>query len=49
MTILELAESFKTINWPDPTMTLFDGLGLGQYLKYETFRHNLGSSLEIVL
>ena len=25
MTILGQAESFKTMNWPDPMVTLFDG------------------------
>ena len=30
MTILGLAESFKMINRPDPTVTLFDGLFLGK-------------------
>ena len=38
MTILELAESFKTMNWPVPTrpdlsLTFFDGLFLGKYKK----------------
>ena len=28
MAILELAESYKTINQPGPTVTLFDGLYL---------------------
>ena len=32
MTILGLAESFKTMNRPDPTVTLFDGLFLGNGL-----------------
>ena len=41
MTILELAESFKMMNgpdqaqpgpiWPDPTVTLFDSIFLGNY------------------
>ena len=30
-TILELAESFKTMNRPDPTVTLFDGSFLGKH------------------
>ena len=30
MTILGLAESFTTMNRPDPTITLFDGLFLGK-------------------
>ena len=29
MNILGLAESFKTMNWPGPTITVFDGLFLG--------------------
>ena len=33
MTILGLAESFKTMNRPDPTVTLFDALFLGEYKK----------------
>ena len=33
MTILGLAESFKTMNRPDPTLTLFDGLFLGNYKR----------------
>ena len=36
ITILELAESFKTMNWParpDPTVTLFDGLFLGMHKR----------------
>ena len=28
---LRLAESFKTMNRPDPTVALFDGLFLGKY------------------
>ena len=39
MTILGLAESFKTMNRPDPipfpTVTLFDGLFLGNYKIWE--------------
>ena len=31
MNILRLAESFKTMNWPGPTITVFDGLFLGKY------------------
>ena len=31
MTIFGLPESFKTMNRPDPTVTLFDGLFLGKY------------------
>ena len=31
MTILGLAESFKTMNQPDLTVTLFHGLFLGNY------------------
>ena len=36
MTILGLAESFKTMNRPDPTkhnLALFDGLFLGKYKR----------------
>ena len=33
MTILGLAESFKTMNRPGPIVTLFDGLFLGKYKK----------------
>ena len=31
MTILGLAELFKTMNRPGPTVTLLDGLFLGKY------------------
>ena len=31
MTIFELAESYKTMNRPDPTVTLFDGLFFGKF------------------
>ena len=31
MTILGPAESIKTMNWPGPTVTLFDGLFLRKY------------------
>ena len=31
MTILGLAKSFKAMNRPGPTVTLFDGLFLGKY------------------
>ena len=34
MTILGLAESFKTMNRPDPIITLFDDLYLGKYKRY---------------
>ena len=33
MIILELAEPFKTMNLPDPTVTLLDGLFLGKYQR----------------
>jgi len=33
MTILGLAESFKTVNQPDPNVTLFDGLFLRKYKR----------------
>ena len=33
MTILGLAESFKTMNRPDTTVTLFDGLFFGNYMR----------------
>ena len=35
MTILGLAESFKMMNRPGPTVTLFDGLFIGKYKKIE--------------
>ena len=35
MIFLELAESFKTMNRPDSTMTLLGGLFLGEYVRYE--------------
>ena len=34
MTNLGLAESFKTMNWPGQTVTLFDGLFLGKVKRY---------------
>ena len=34
MTILELAESLKTMNRPDTTVTLFDGLFIGKYKRW---------------
>ena len=33
-TILGQGESFKTMNRPDPTVTLYDGLFLGKYKRY---------------
>ena len=33
MTILGLAESFKTMNRQDLTVTLFDGLFIGNYMR----------------
>ena len=36
MTILGLGESFKTVNQPDPTVTLYDGLFLGKYKRYRS-------------
>ena len=33
MTILELAESFKTMNRPGPTVTLFDSLFLRKHKR----------------
>ena len=33
MTILGLAESFKTMNQSDPTVTLFDDLFLSEIMK----------------
>ena len=39
MIILGLAESFKTMNRPDPIVRLFDGLFLGKYDV--NFWHNL--------
>ena len=36
MTIFGLAESFKTINRPGPTVTLFDGLFLGKSRNHHT-------------
>jgi len=42
MTILELAELFKTMIRPDSIVTLFDGLFLGKYKDSEVqFLHNL--------
>ena len=32
---LELADSYKTMNRPDPTVTIFDGLFLGMYCSQE--------------
>ena len=50
MTILWLAESFKTMNWPDPTVTPFDGLFLGKYKYRESkFWRNLHLSLQFVI
>ena len=34
MTILGLAESFKTMNRPDLSVTLFDGLFLEKYKRW---------------
>ena len=34
MVILGLDESLKTINRLDPTVTLFDGLHLGKFIRY---------------
>ena len=34
ITILGLAESFKAINWPGPTVTFFDGTILGKYNRW---------------
>ena len=50
MTILRIAESFKTMNWIDPTIKLFDGLFLGNDIKKGTlkFCYNLHSSLQFV-
>ena len=45
MTILRLAKSFKTMNWPDPTVTFFDGLFIGKCKRL----HNLHSNLQFVL
>ena len=36
MNISGLAESFETMNWPDPIVTLFDGLFFGKYKRYAT-------------
>ena len=33
MTILGLVKSFKTMNQDGPTVTLFDGLFLGKYIR----------------
>ena len=44
MTTLGLSESFKTMNQPGPTVTLFDGLFLGKYKnRDEKFGQNLYS------
>ena len=40
MTILGLAESFKTMNRPGPTVTLFDGFFLEKYTKYKSIFSN---------
>ena len=34
MTILGLAESFKMVNQPEPTVTLFDSLFLRKFIRY---------------
>ena len=53
MTILgQLAESFKTVNRPDPTVTFFDGgLFFSKSIKDRDlkFQHNLHSSLQFIL
>ena len=50
MTILGQAESFETINRPDPTVTLFDGFFLGKYKDTNVkFSYNLDSSLQFML
>ena len=42
MTILGLAESFKTMNWPGPTVTLFESLFFEKYKdRHVKFGHNL--------
>ena len=50
MTILELAESFKMMNRPGPTVTLFTDYFL-KTIKYKDvkFWRNLHSSLQFVL
>ena len=35
VTILELSESFKTMNRPGPNLTLFDSLFIGKCKRYE--------------
>ena len=45
MTISGLAESFKTMNRPGLTVTLFDSLFFGKW----NFLHNFHSSLQFVL
>ena len=37
MTVLGLAESFKTMNRPDPAVTLFDGLFLEMCMRYKSY------------
>ena len=50
MTILGLAESFKVMNRPDPTVTNFDGLFLGNMKDRDVkFLHNHHSRLQFVL
>ena len=55
MTILGLAESFKTVNrpgptWPGSTLTLFDSLFIGQYKDRNVkFWNNLHSRLRFLL
>ena len=34
MTIFGPAESIRMMNWPDPTVTLFDGLFLRKYKRW---------------
>ena len=34
MTIIGLAEGFKMMNWPDQTITLFDGLFTENHKRY---------------
>ena len=50
MTILELAKSFETLNGPDRTVTLFDGLFSESITDRDVkILHNLHSSLQLVL
>ena len=46
MTILEQAKSFKPMDRPDLTVTLFDGIILGNYKSNYQMTNNIQSSIE---